>query len=77
MMAIPKQQLNIHKPSKHDETKVSCEQFDYKTAYRSSIDVPGKKSKHVGIIYDCDQCCCEAAGKEILKRHKQSKPEGI
>ena len=48
MMAIPKQQLKIHKPSKHDETKYSCDQCDYKTKNRSSLNFL-KQSKHEGI----------------------------
>ena len=45
---IPKQQLKIHKPSKHDETKNSCDQCDYKTKNRSSLNFL-KQSKHEGI----------------------------
>ena len=75
IMGIPKQQLKIHKQSKHDETKYSCDHCDYKTTYRSSLNFL-KQSKHEWIINYCHLCGYEAAGKEVQKRHKQSKHEG-
>ena len=36
--AIQKQQVKIHKQSKHDDMKYTCDQYDDKTTYMNSLN---------------------------------------
>ena len=66
--------LKRHKKSKHEGFRYSCDQCEY-TGTRKQFRL--HKRKHEGFIYRCDQCEYAATDQSTLKRHKESKHEGI
>ena len=68
--------LGLHKKSKHEGIRYSCDQCEY-TASKSSNLRAHKKAKHEGIRYPCDQCEYAATTSSNLRAHKKAKHEGI
>ena len=63
--------LKMHKQSKHEGIKYSCEQCDYEATMKANL-LRHLKSKHEEVKYPCNQCDYKATMKGSLLTHLKS-----
>ena len=69
-------ELKTHIKLVHDGVKLSCDECNYKTAYKWTLKTH-KSSVHEGINFNCDKCDFKSAFKNNLRTHKRSVHEGV